>query len=182
MAVASLPGEFPGGVEAGVDLPPQCPGCLGKREGQFDHFDGTDDEQINVAAGSFRATGNGTINGRHLDFGGQGCEFAMKDINQARRFDQQGAQFRENRAFLVRLKIGAVSIPGHLEDADGRKLRQITLQGGWPDAKMVCQFHRVNRLMRIQKQGGQQPLLGAGKENAGNGCITHYAYNKTHIA
>jgi hypothetical protein len=44
---------------------------------------------------------------------------------------------------------------------------------------MVCQFRPINGLMRIQKQGGQQPLPGAGKENAGDGLFTHYAYNKT---
>jgi len=182
MAVAGLLGEFLGGVEAGVYLPPQCPGCLSQRGGQFDHFDGTDDEQINIAAGSFRATGNGAINGRHPDFGGQGGEFAMKDINQTRGFDQQGAKFGKNRAFLVRLKIGAVSASGHFQDAGLGIFRQITLQGGGPDAKMVCQFGRINGLMRIQKQGGQQPLPGAGKKSVGDGYTTHYAYNETQNA
>jgi hypothetical protein len=36
--------------------------------------------------------------------------------------------------------------------------------------------------MRIQKQGGQQPLPGAGKKNIGNGRFTHYAYNETQNA
>jgi len=106
----------------------------------------------------------------------------MKDIHQAGCFDQQAAQFWKNGAFLVRLKIGAISTPGHFEDAGLCKPCQIPLQGGWPDAEMICQFRRIKRLMRIQKQGGQQPLPGAGKENAGNGCFTHYAYNKTQVA
>jgi len=169
MAVASFLREFIGSVKGGIDLPPQFPGCLFKQGGQIDHFDGANDEQINVAAGSFRAGGNRTINGCHFDFWGERGQFAMKDINQTGRFDQQGAQFWKNGAFLVGLKIGAVSAPGHLEDAGLRKLCQIALQGGWSDAKMVCQFRRINRLMRIQKQGGQQPLPGAGKENAGDG-------------
>jgi hypothetical protein len=37
-------------------------------------------------------------------------------------------------------------------------------------------------LMRIQQQGGQQLLPGAGKKNVGNGCLTHYAYNNTQNA
>jgi hypothetical protein len=47
---------------------------------------------------------------------------------------------------------------------------------------MVRQFRRVNRLMRIQEQGGQQPLLGAGKKSVGDGYTTHYAYNETQNA
>ncbi len=106
----------------------------------------------------------------------------MKEINQAGRFDQQGAQIWKDGACLVGLKIGAVSAPGHFQDAGLRVFCQIALQGRRPDAKMVCQFHRVNRLMRIQKQGGQQPLLGAGKKGVGDGYVTHYAYNGTQNA
>ena len=175
MAVAGFLREFFGCVEGGIYLPPQVPGGLFKQGGQLDHFDRADDEQINVAAGSFRAAGNRTINRRHFDFGSERGQLAMKDVNQTARFDQQGAQFRENRTCFVRLKIGAVSAPGHRQYAGLRIFRQITLQCGRSDAKMVCQFRRIKRLMRIQKQCGQQPLLGAGKKNADNGRFTHYA-------
>jgi hypothetical protein len=106
----------------------------------------------------------------------------MKEINQAGRFDQQGAQIGKDGACLVGLKIGAVSAPGHFQDAGLCIFCQITLQGGGPDAKTVCQFRRINWLMRIQKQGGQQPLLSAGKKNVGDGYTTHYAYNETQNA
>ncbi len=182
MAVTGLLREFLGSVETGVDRPPQCPGGPFKEGGQFDHFGGTDDEHINVASGGLRAAGNRAINSRHFNFGGQWGEFVMKDIHQTGCFDQQAAQFWENWAFLVGLKIGAVSAPGHFQDARLRKFCQITLQRGGPDAKMVCQFRRVNGLMRIQEQGGQQPLLGAGKKSVGDGYTTHYAYNTTHTA
>jgi len=182
MTSAAFLRELFGGVEDGIYLPPQFPGGLFQQGNQFDHCDRTDDEQVNVAAGGFSAVGNRTINHRHFDFGGERGQFAMKDIHQTRRFEQKGAQFGENRACLVRLKIGAVPASGHFKDASLRIFCQIPLQAGWPHADIPGQFRRIYRLMRIQKQGGQQPLLGAGKKNTGDGRFTHYAYNKTQNA
>ena len=71
MAAAGFWSEFIGGVKGGIYLPSQFPCGLFKQGGQLDHFDGTNDEQVNVAGGTFRAAGHRAINRRHFDLGGQ---------------------------------------------------------------------------------------------------------------
>jgi len=88
MAGADFLREFFGGVEGRVDLPPQFTRGPFKQGNQFDHPDGTDDEQIYVAARSLRAAGNRTINSRHFDFGGERGKLGAKNINQTRCFDR----------------------------------------------------------------------------------------------
>jgi hypothetical protein len=164
MAAAGFAREFTGSAEGRVYLAPQLPRGLFQERGQFDHLDGTNDEQINVAAGGFRPTGHRTINRRHFNARGKRIQSATQHVNQTGSFDQQSTQFWK----YVRLIIGAVSAPRHSEDSRLRKPGQITLQCGWPEVTAIGQFRRINRLMGIQQQGGQQSLPGAGKKNAGD--------------
>ena len=50
MAAPGLLRKFPVSVKGGIDLPPHFPSGAFKQRGQINHFDRTDDQQINVAA------------------------------------------------------------------------------------------------------------------------------------
>lgn len=175
MAAAGLSLEFVRRIEAGVDLASQLPRYFLKDGGKINHLDRANDEQINVAAGRFRAAGHRTINGRDINLRAERRQPVAEDIDHTGRFYQEGAQFRKYRAFLAGLKIRAVPAPRHFEDARRRKFCQVALQGGRPDTQALGQFHRINRLARIQQQGCQQPLSGSGKKRIGYGDVTHYA-------
>jgi hypothetical protein len=121
--------ELGGGIDRGIDIPPEARLCAGKCIGDLHERNISHDEHVHVAAASQLPARRGAEDEGDDDVVSEGNEGLADDVHETRRLEQERLKIAEHGRVAVGLEVHLASLDRPHEEARFGELPELALNG-----------------------------------------------------